>query len=221
MGCFRGGDRAEARTDLQSQASSLKREGNRKMVAISATELRGNTKIEYDGGLWAVTDYTFNSQSRGRGFVKVRIKNMLDGRVLEVNFRSTEKVEKANVINRRMEYLYSEDAGLVCMDQETFEQVIIPGEAAGDATQYLLPNAEVDVLFHRDAPVSIDVPMFVELRVTRSEPGIKGDTVSGGTKPATLETGLVVQVPLFVEEGDVLRVDTRSNGYVTRVSTAR
>jgi len=187
------------------------------MVAISATELRGNTKIEYDGGLWVVTDYTFNAQSRGRGFVKVRIKNMIDGRVLEVNFRSTEKVEKADVMNRRMEYLYSDEVGLVCMDQETFEQITIPAETAGEASQYLLPNTEVDVLFHRQTPISIDVPTFVELKVTQSEPGVKGDTVSGTTKPATLETGLVVQVPLFVEEGDVLRVDTRSNAYVTRV----
>lgn len=187
------------------------------MVAVSATELRNNTKIEYEGGLWVVVDYTFNAQSRGRGFVRVRIKNMLDGRVLEVNFRSTEKVEKADVSMRPMEYLYEEQAGLVCMDQESFEQVIIGHEAAGDALKYLLPNTMVDVLFHNGRPVSIETPIFVELKVTRSDPGVRGDTVSGATKPATLETGLVVQVPLFIEEGDVLRIDTRDNSYVTRV----
>ncbi len=187
------------------------------MVVISATELRNNTKIEHEGGLWVVTDYTFNAQSRGRGFVRVRLKNLLDGRVLDVNFRSTEKVEKADVLMRQMEYLYEEPAGLVCMDQETYDQVIIAHEAAGDALKYLLPNTMVDVMFHNGRPVSIDTPIFVELKVTKSEPGMRGDTVSGSTKPATLETGLVIQVPLFVDEGDVLRVDTRDNSYVTRV----
>lgn len=187
------------------------------MVAISATDLRNNTKIEHEGGLWVVIDYTFNAQSRGRGFVRCRLKNMLDGRVLDVNFRSTEKVERADVVMRQMEYLYEEPAGLVCMDPETYEQVIISHEAAGDALKYLLPNTMVDVMFHNGKPVSIETPIFVELKVTRAEPGLRGDTVSGATKPATLETGLVVQVPLFIEEGDVLRVDTRTNSYVTRV----
>jgi elongation factor P len=154
---------------------------------------------------------------KGGAFVRTRVKNLLNGKVLERNFRSGERVELADIEEKRMQYLYLDGDNLVFMDQETFDQIPFPQEVVGDARKFLKENMEVEVLFWNGRPVNVELPAFVELVVTRCDPGLKGDTASGATKPATLETGAVVSVPLFVKEGDTLRIDTRTEEYVDRV----
>jgi elongation factor P len=186
------------------------------MVIMNASDIQRNTKLDYEGDLWVVVDYNFHSKERGRGLVRTRLKNMLNGRVLDVSFRSNDKVERAEVNIQKMQYLYLEDAGFVFMDNETFEQITVPQDVVGDSSQFLMENMEVDVLFHHGNAVQIEPPNFVALKVVNTEPGIKGDTVSGATKAATLETGLEIQVPLFIEQDEVLKIDTRTKKYAER-----
>ena len=179
--------------------------------------MRSGQTIVHDGRLCQIADYQRMKPGKGPTFVKVKLKDINTGQVLDHTWRGEQKVELAILQSRAHQYLYSQGALYCFMDIESYDQITLDSEFVGDAAQYLVENMEVQILFHKDKPLKVLAPDFVELKVTQSDPGVKGDTVSGTTKPATLESGAVVQVPLFVNPGDVLRVDTRTNTYVTRV----
>ena len=187
-------------------------------MAVDTSQFRNGLKIELDGQPFVIVYFQHVKPGKGGAFVRTRVKNLLNGKVLERTFRSGEKCEEANVDERKMQYLYDDADSLVFMDTETYEQTPISREGVGDAARFLKENTEVEVLFWNGRPVNIELPQFVTLEVTHSDPGLKGDTSSGATKPATLETGAEIQVPLFIKEGDLLRVDTRTGEYTERVN---
>jgi elongation factor P len=154
---------------------------------------------------------------KGGAFVRTKVKNLKTGRVLDRTFRAGERVDEADVEERTMQYVYQEGDNLVFMDTTSFEQIPFTPAQVGDARKFLKENLEVSVVFWRGQPIGLELPSFIEASVTRCDPGMKGDTASGATKPATIETGATLQVPLFIKEGDVLRVDTRTGEYVERL----
>ena len=183
----------------------------------STSDFRKGLKIELDGKPFIIVDFLHVKPGKGGAFTRTRLKNMETGQVLERTFRSGEKVERPDLLEREMQYLYQDMEGYCFMDTNNYEQVFIDEEHLGDAKTYLIENIDVKVLFFRDKPIGIELPTFVELTITHTEPGFRGDTATGATKPATLETGLVVQVPLFLNEGDAVKVDTRTGEYIERV----
>ncbi len=187
-------------------------------MAVGTSQFRNGLKIELDGVPFVIVYFQHVKPGKGGAFVRTKLKNLKTGRVLDRRFRAGEKVEVADVDDRKMQFLYRDGDQLVFMDSDSYDQIPFSSDQVGDAKKYLLENLVVDVLFWRDQPINIELPAFVEAAVSECEPGIKGDTASGATKPATLETGAVVQVPLFVKEGERIRVDTRTGEYVERVS---
>ncbi len=185
-------------------------------MQIQATDCKAGTRCEIKGELYVCTDYVQQAQGRGRGIINLRLRNLRTGNVQEMRFRSNETIERVIFDNRKMEYLYQDESGYVFMDLENFEQIPVPETVVSDLAQYLKPNTEVEVSFYKDEPVLIDIGDFVELAVVDAPPGLKGDTATGATKTVTLETGLQINVPLFINEGDVLKIDTRSGEYVGR-----
>jgi elongation factor P len=188
-----------------------------KMSQYQTNDFRKGLKIEYEGGLWLITDCQHVKPGKGVAFVKVRLKNMVDNRNLDVNFRSGDKVGAPDVIEIEMQVLYPDADGWNFMNTSSFEQFSISLEDLGDSAQFLKEGISVNVMIYNGRPIGVTLPNFVELLITYCEPGLKGDTAQGATKPATLETGAIVYVPLFVEEGEVIRVDTRTQEYVSRV----
>lgn len=186
-------------------------------MEVDTSQFRNGLKILLDGQPFTMIYFQHVKPGKGGAFVRTKVKNLLNGKVLERNFRSGERVELADIEEKHMQYLYPDGDSLVFMDQESFDQLPFSQEVVGDARRFLKENTEVEVLFWNGKPVNVELPAFVELQVTRCDPGLKGDTASGATKPATLETGAVVNVPLFVKEGDILRIDTRTEEYVDRV----
>ncbi len=186
-------------------------------MAVDTSQFRNGLKIEIDGEPFSIVYFQHVKPGKGGAFVRTKIKNLKSGRVLDRRFRAGEKVEKADIEDRKMQFLYHDGDQLVFMDSETYDQIPFSAEQVGDASKFLRENLDVDVLFWRDQPINIELPSFVDVLVTQCDPGLKGDTASGATKPATLETGAVVQVPLFLKEGERIRVDTRSGEYVERV----
>ena len=185
---------------------------------ISTNDMRSGQAILFEGRICLIVGYERAKPGKGPSFVKVKLKDLNTGQVLDHTWRGEQKVELAILQSRPHQYLYQQGPLYHFMDLETYEQFALRRESVGDIVQYLKENMEVQITFHDDKPVKVAVPAFVELSVTETTPGVKGDTVSGGaTKPATLEAGAVVQVPLFVNEGDVIKVDTRTGAYVTRV----
>jgi elongation factor P len=183
----------------------------------STPDFRRGLKIELNGEPFAIVEFQHVKPGKGGAFVRTTLKSLMTGNVVDRTFRSGEKVDKPDLEEKEMQYLYESDSQFHFMDNDTYEQSFLTEEQLGDARNYLQENVTVTVLFHNGKPIGVEVPIFVELVVKSTEPGFKGDTASGGTKPATLETGMVVQVPLFVDEGDVLKVDTRSGKYMERV----
>ncbi|ADL08079.1 elongation factor P [Thermosediminibacter oceani] len=184
---------------------------------ISTNDLRPGVTVEIDGEVYMVVDFQHVKPGKGAAFVRTRIKNIKTGQVFERNFRAGEKLNRAIVERKTMQYLYQTDDTYYFMDTQTFEQIPLNKDQLGDAVKYLKENLEVMVMFYEGVPIGIELPTFVELTVVDTEPGFKGDTATGGSKPATLETGAVVQVPLFINKGDVIRVDTRTGEYLSRV----
>jgi len=181
------------------------------------SDIRKGLKVKINGEPWTVVGFQFVKPGKGNAFTRTRLKNLKTGNVVEKTYKTGEKLEEANFEEKYTTYLY-EDAGSFCfMDKNAYEQMMVPPEVVGDDAAYLMDNMEVIVLFYEGAPMSIEVPTFIEAEITRSEPGIKGDTATGVTKPATLSTGAEVQVPLFINEGDKIKVDTRDGSYVERV----
>ena len=186
-------------------------------MAVDTSQFKNGLRIELDGNPFTIVYFQHVKPGKGGAFVRTKVKNLLNGKVVERTFRAGERVEEADVEDRTMQYLYLDGDSLVFMDTSSYEQIPIPRDQVGDDVEFLKENTEVGVLFWRGKPTNITLPSFIELEITRCDPGVKGDTASNATKPATLETGGVVQVPLFVKEGETIRVDTRTGVYVERV----
>ncbi len=181
------------------------------------SDIRKGLKIEIDGDPYVVIDFQFVKPGKGNAFTRCKVRNMLSGSVLDRTWKSGEKLIPARLTECLMQFLYKDDNGWNFMDQNSFEQYTLSEAEVGEGASFLLENTEAQVLLFNERPVSLSLPNFVELEVAETDPGVKGDTVSGGRKPATLSTGAVIQVPLFVEKGAVLKIDTRSGEYVERV----
>jgi elongation factor P len=187
------------------------------MATVDATELRPGHKLLIDGQPYTVIERQFVKPGKGAAFTRTKMKNLLTGRNIENNIRSGEKIELADIEEKAMSFLYKEASDFVFMDQESYEQITIINDLIGDDWKWLKDNMVVHVMFWNGRAIGVTLPNFVELRVTSSEPGVKGDTSGGATKPATLETGATINVPLFINEGDLLRIDTRTGEYCERV----
>ncbi len=187
------------------------------MPAISTNDLKNGMTLQLDNGLFTIVDFQHVKPGKGGAFVRTTLRNARTGAVIDRTFRAAEKVEQAILDKRDMQFLYSDGDDYVFMDTETYDQLNVPPSALGDAANYLVPQATANLAMYDGDIVSVEIPASVELAVAETEPGIQGDRVSGARKPATLETGKVIQVPLFVNTGDRVRVDTRTGDYLTRV----
>ncbi len=184
---------------------------------ISTNQFKNGSHIEIDGKIFRIVEFQHVKPGKGGAFVRTKLRKIEDGTVQDKTFRAGEKFRPVRTESRKMQYLYDSGEAAVFMDTRDYEQIEIPRDLVGETMQWLLPNAEVDVLFVDERPSDVQVPSAIEMKVTQTEPGVKGDTASGGgNKSATLESGVVVQVPLFIEEGEIVRVDTRSGEYVSR-----
>ena len=184
---------------------------------ISTNQFKNGTHIEVDGTIYRIMEFQHVKPGKGGAFVRTRLRRADDGSVIDKTFRAGEKFRPVRTETRRMQFLYDSGDAAVFMDTRSYEQLEISRETMGDEMRWVMPNAEVDVLFVDERPTGVQVPSAVEMAVTRTDPGLKGDTASGGgTKPATLESGVVVQVPLFIDEGERIRVDTRNGAYLSR-----
>jgi elongation factor P len=186
-------------------------------MTISTNQFKNGTHIEIDGKIWKIIEFQHVKPGKGGAFVRTKLRRIEDGSVIDKTFRAGEKFRPVRTESKKMQYLYDSGDAAVFMDAQDYEQIEIPRESLGDSMQWVLPNAEVEVLFVDERPGDVQVPSAIEMKVVQTDPGLKGDTASGGgNKPATLESGVVVQVPLFIEEGETVRVDTRSGEYVSR-----
>lgn len=186
------------------------------MPAITTNDLKNGMTLEIDGDLLQVVEFQHVKPGKGHAFVRTTLKNARSGAVLDRTFRAGEKVERAMIDKRGMQFLYRDGSDFVFMDTESYEQQHVSEVAVGDAANYLREGDGVLLMMHKQETVEMQLPASVEMEVTHTEPGIQGDRVSGATKPATLETGLVVQVPLFIETGERIKVDTRNGSYLSR-----
>jgi elongation factor P len=185
---------------------------------ISSNDLRNGVTISVDGQLWTVIEFLHVKPGKGSAFVRTRLKNVKTGTTLERTFRAGEKLERAVVDNRQMQMLYNDADGYHFMDQESFENVTLQRDLIGYPADFFNDGLVVDMKFHDSTPIGVDLPAHVELKIVETDPGFKGDTAQNATKPAKLETGATVNVPLFVEAGDVIRIDTRDRRYIGRAS---
>jgi elongation factor P len=184
---------------------------------ISTNQFKNGSHVEIDGSIYRIVEFQHVKPGKGGAFVRTKLRRLDDGGVIDRTFRAGEKFRPVRTETRRMQYLYDDGDAAVFMDTRDYQQLEIPKAIAGEAMQWVLPNAEVDLLFVDERPTGVQVPSAVDMTVTKTDPGLKGDTASGGgTKPATLESGVSVEVPLFVNEGDRVRVDTRTGAYVSR-----
>lgn len=183
---------------------------------ISVNDFKTGLTIEVDGGIWQVIEFQHVKPGKGAAFVRSKLRNLRTGAIQEKTFRAGEKVAKAHIENRRMQYLYASGDNHVFMDNETYDQIELPAKQIEYELKFLKENMEVSIMMYQNETIGVELPNTVTLEVTETEPGIKGDTASGGTKPATVETGLTVQVPFFVNEGDKLIINTTDGSYVSR-----
>jgi elongation factor P len=186
-------------------------------TVLSTNQLKNGNHIEVDGTVFKVLEFQHVKPGKGGAFVRTRLRRAADGAVIDRTFRAGEKFRAVRTESRRMQFLYADGTDAHFMDSQTFDQMTLPEDGVAQALRWIKPSEEVEVLYIDDRPADVNVPSAVELEVTQTDPGVKGDTASGGgTKPATLETGAVVQVPLFIDAGERVRVDTRSGEYVSR-----
>lgn len=186
-------------------------------MPISTNDMRPGMTLDLGGNLFNILEYQHHKPGKGQAIVRTKLRNLRTGAVIDKTFRADEKVELARVEKIEMQFLYFDGNEFVFMDSRTFEQIQIPRALLGEAAGFLKEGQTVQVALHKGTPIGVDLPTTVDLAVTQTDPGLQGDRSSAGTKPATLETGTVVQVPLFVTVGEVVRVDTRTGEYVTRV----
>jgi elongation factor P len=184
----------------------------------STNDLKNGMTLDLDGGLWNVVEFQHVKPGKGGAFVRTTLKNVTTGKVVDRTFNAGVKVEVATVDKREMTYLYREGEDYVFMDTESYEQIYVPALVVGTAADYMLENTNANVSVHDGSPLSVELPASVELTISYTEPGLQGDRSSGGTKPATLETGASVQVPLFVVNGERIKVDTRDGRYLGRAN---
>ncbi len=185
-------------------------------MMIAGGDLRPGVKVELDGAPYVVVDYQWVKPGKGGAFMRTKLKNMKTGAIIERTFRTEEKLQRAEVDERKVQFLYRAEDAYHFMDLESFDQFTLDEKQLGGASGFLKEELVLSILFHRGEAAGVVLPTFVELKVTETEPGVRGDTATGGSKPAKLETGAVIQVPLFINIGDLLRVDTRSGAYVER-----
>ena len=185
----------------------------------TTNDLKNGLVLNFDGQLWTVIDFQHVKPGKGGAFVRTTLKNVMSGKVVDRTFNAGTRVETANVDKRAMTYLYKEGDDFVFMDGDTFDQVPVPTATVGGASDYLLDNAEVTIAIHDGTPLFIELPTSVELIISHTDPGLQGDRSSAGTKPATLETGAEIQVPLFVTTGQKVKVDTRDGSYLGRINS--
>ncbi|UCH84565.1 MAG: elongation factor P [Candidatus Latescibacterota bacterium] len=181
------------------------------------SDFRNGMILDIDGVFWTIVEFQHVKPGKGGAFVRTKIKNLVTGQVKDNTFRAGERVNEVRVEKRTYQYLYNSGGMYYMMDKNTYDQIPLDESMVQDVKGYLQENADVGIYMHNDKPLIVELPNFVELNVKETEPGIRGDTAQGATKPATMETGLVVQVPLFIEVGDVVRIDTRTGKYLARV----
>ena len=186
----------------------------------TTNDLKNGLVLNLDGQLWSVVEFQHVKPGKGGAFVRTKLKNVLSGKVVDKTFNAGTKVETATVDKRDMQYLYKEGADFVFMDPQTYDQLHVPAETVGDAANFLLENQDAVVALHEGQPLYVELPASVELAISYTEPGLQGDRSTGGTKPATLETGAEIAVPLFITTGEKVKVDTRDGGYLGRVTGA-
>ena len=184
---------------------------------ISAGDFKNGVTVEIDGNIYQILEFQHVKPGKGAAFVRPKLKNIISGGVVEKTFRPTEKFPKAHIDRKDMQYLYRDGDLFNFMDVETYDQIALNEDVVGDSLKFVKENEVVKICSHNGNVFSVEPPLFVELAITETEPGFKGDTAQGATKPATVETGAIVMVPLFVEQGDVLKIDTRSGEYLSRV----
>ncbi len=186
-------------------------------TTLTAGELRKGLKLEIDGEPYLIVDFEFSKPGKGQALYRCRLRNMITGSQFDRTYRSGDKFNSADLEEQDMQFLYEQGSSYHFMNTSSYEQFELSVDQVGDARNYLTENLVVSMLLFQERPIGINLPNFVELKVVRADPWVKGDTAAGATKPVTLETGYVVQVPLFIEEGEVLKLDTRSGAYVERV----
>ena len=186
-------------------------------MAISTADFKNGKAIIIDGKPYTIIEFQHVKPGKGGAFVRTKVRDIRTGRVNDITFRAGEKFDEIRMETKDMQFLYADSGDYNFMDTESYEQISLPADVVGEAAKWLKENDTASLQYAGDELIGVEAPMFVELEVTETEPGFKGDTVQGGTKPATLETGAVVQVPMFVNNGDVLRIDTRDARYITRV----
>ena len=184
---------------------------------LMAGDFRKGVTVEIDGQVWSIADFQHVKPGKGAAFVRTRLKNVMTGAVLERTFSPTDKYPRAHIETKEMQYLYNDGELYYFMDTETYEQIMLTKEQLGDKINFLKEEMECNVVFFNGTIIGVDIPNSVELKVVETEPGIRGDTATGGSKPAKMETGYVVSVPLFINEGEMLRIDTRTGAYIERV----
>jgi elongation factor P len=184
----------------------------------TTNDLKNGIVLNLDGQLWTVTDFQHVKPGKGGAFVRTTLKSVMSGKVVDKTFNAGTKVETANVDKRSMTFLYKDGSDFVFMDGDTFDQIHVSAQTVGDGANYLLENTEATVAVHDDTPLYVELPVTMELVVQHTDPGLQGDRSTGGTKPATLETGAEIQVPLFITTGEKLKVDTRDGRYLGRVN---
>ncbi len=185
----------------------------------STSDFRNGLKIEINGDPYIIVDFQHVKPGKGGAFVRTRLKNLETGQVLDRTFKSGEKFNVPELEERKLQYLYKDDQFYHFMDTTTYEQVPVSPVHVGENSGFLPENIEVTALFYKDKPITFELPIFINLEIVETEPGVKGDTATGAVKPAKLKTGLTIQVPLFINEGDVVKIDTRTGDYIERVSS--
>jgi elongation factor P len=185
---------------------------------ISTSEFRRGAKIEYKGAPHEIVDFQHHKMGRGGAIVRTKLKNLITGSIFDDSFKGGEKFQVPNLEEKSMQYLYNDGDQYHFMDNESYEQLPLTEEQLGEAKKFLKENMAVKMLFYSGSPIAVDVPMFVELKIVKTDPGFKGDTASGGSKPAVLESGVKVKVPFHLNEGDTVKIDTRTSEYIERVS---
>ena len=183
----------------------------------NASELRKGLKVQIDDEPYIITGFQFSKPGKGQSLYRCKLKNMISGVIIDRTYRSGDTFQPAALDERRMQYLYSQENDVCFMDVENYEQTFLSSEQVGDAKNYLVDNLEADILFFKEKAIGITLPNFVDLTVTKADPWLKGDSVSGDSKPITVETGYALRVPPFIQEGDKITIDTRTGEYVTRV----
>lgn len=184
---------------------------------ISTSDFRRGTKIEYKGAPHEILDFQHHKMGRGGAIVRTKLKNLITGSIFDDSFKGGEKFPPPNLEEKSMQYLYNQDNLYYFMDMETYEQLPLNPEQLGNSKKFVKENMQVKILYYGNSPLTVVIPIFVELKIVKTAPGVKGDTASGGNKPAELETGLTVKVPFHINEGDIIKIDTRTSEYVERV----